>query len=61
VQPHADEPSRDDEILDATVRREPTLQLVGVDAGDEEVRILRVEAEQLVADGAADDVGVELE
>jgi hypothetical protein len=61
VQPHADEPSRDDEILDAPVRRETPLQLAGVDAGNEEVRVLRVEAEQLVADGAADDVRVELE
>jgi hypothetical protein len=61
VQAHADEPSRDDEVLDAAMRREPALQLLGVDTGDEEVRILRLDPEQLVADGAADDVGVELE
>jgi hypothetical protein len=61
VEPHTDEASRDDEIFDATVRREPPLQLLRVDTGDEEVRVLRLEAEELVADGAADDVRVELE
>jgi hypothetical protein len=61
VQAHADQPPRDHEVLDAPVRREPALQLLGVDAGDEDVRVLRVEAEQLVADRAADDVRVELE
>jgi hypothetical protein len=41
------------------VRLECPLQPVGVDARDEEVRILRLEAEQLVADGSADEVRVE--
>jgi hypothetical protein len=59
VQAHADEPARDDQILDAAVRRERPLQPVGVDARDQEVRVLRLEAEQLVADSAADEVGVE--
>jgi hypothetical protein len=59
VQAHADEPSCDDQVLDAAVRLESPLQPVGVDARDEEVRILRLEAEQLVADGAADEVRVE--
>jgi len=59
--PGADEPSGDDEILDVPVRSELLLQLFGVYARDEEVRILRLVAEQLVADGAADEVGVEAE
>jgi hypothetical protein len=61
VQPHADEPPRDDEILDAPERRERGLQAVGVDAGNEEVRVLRLEPEELVADGAADEIGIEPE
>jgi hypothetical protein len=40
MQPHPDEPPRDDEVVDAPVRREQPLQLVGVDCGDEEVRVL---------------------
>ena len=59
VEAHADESAGDDEILDAAVRREPLLEAVGVDTGHEEVGVLRVEPEQLVADGPADEVGVE--
>jgi hypothetical protein len=59
VQAHADEPAGDDEILDAAVRLERPLQPVGVDAPDKEVRVLRLEAEQLVADRSADEIRVE--
>jgi hypothetical protein len=59
VQAHADEPSGDDQVVDAAVRLESPLQPVGVDTRDEEVRILRLETEQLVADGSADEVRVE--
>src|SRR5215203_4606505 len=61
VQTEAYEPARDDEVLDAPVRLEPRAQLLRVDARNKEVRILRFEPEQLVADGAADEVGVEVE
>ena len=37
------------------------LEAVGVDSGDEEVRVLRLEAEQLVANRTADEVRVEAE
>jgi hypothetical protein len=43
------------------VRRECLLQARDVDAGDEEVRVLGVAAEERVADRAAYDVGVEAE
>jgi hypothetical protein len=59
VQAHADEPSGDDQVLDAAVRLESPLQPAGVDTRDEEVRILRLETEQLVADRSADEVRVE--
>jgi hypothetical protein len=59
VQAHADEPPGDDQVFDAAVRLECPLQPVGVDARNEEVRILRLEAEQLVADRSADEVRVE--
>jgi hypothetical protein len=59
MQAHADEPARDDQVLDTAVRLECPLQPVGVDARDEEVRILRLETEQLVADGSADEIRVE--
>jgi hypothetical protein len=59
VQAHTDEPARDDQVLDAAVRLECPLQPVGVDARDEEVSILRLETEQLVADGSADEIRVE--
>ena len=55
------EPVGDDEVLDAPVRGERRPQPFGVDPGHEEIRVLRVEAEQLVAHGAADEVGVEPE
>ncbi len=61
MKPDADESPGDDEVVDASVGGEPPLELVGIDARDEEVRVLRLDPEQLVADGAADDVGVELE
>ena len=61
MEPDADEPVGDDEILHAAVRRERRAQPLGVDARDEEVGVLRVEPEQLVAHGAADEVGVEPE
>src|SRR5262249_37434342 len=61
VEPHADEPPRDDEILDLPVRLERAFQAVGVDARHEEVRVLRLEPEQLVADRAAYEVRIEPE
>ena len=61
VEPDADEPVRDHEVLDAPVRRERRAQPLGVDAGYEEVRVLRLEPEQLVAHGAADEVGIQPE
>jgi hypothetical protein len=62
MEPDTDEPSGDDEVLDSAVRLERALQPLCVDAGDEEVGVLRVlHPEQLVADGAADEVGVEPE
>ncbi len=60
-EPNADEATRYDEILDAAVRSEGRPQLLGVDAGDEEVGVPRLEPEQLVADGAADEIGVQSE
>ena len=61
IQPRADEAAGDDQVLDLAVRRERSLQPVRVDARNEEVRVLRLEAEQLVADGAADEIRVEAE
>ena len=61
VEPDADEPVGDDEVLDAPVRGERGPQALGVEAGHEEVGVLRVQPEQLVSHGAADDVGVEPE
>ncbi len=60
-QADADEPVGDDEVLDASVRRKRGPQPLGVDPGHEEVGVLGVQAEQLVAHGAADEVGVEAE
>ncbi len=61
METHADEAVGDDEVLDAAVRLERALQAVGVDARDEEVGVLRLEPEQLVADGAADEIRVEVQ
>ena len=61
VEAEADGPSGDDEIVDAPVRRERVAKLIGVEPGDEEVGVLRRAAEQLVADGAADEVRIEPE
>src|SRR5262249_38292839 len=62
-QADADELAGDLEILDAAVRLERTPEPVVVDAEDEEVRIprLRLQAEKLVANRAADEVCVEPE
>ena len=43
------------------MRFERAAETVVVDAWDDEVRVLRLEPEQLVAHGAADEVGVERE
>ncbi len=51
--------ARNDENLHPAVRRERLPQLLGVDAEHEEVGVLRVQAEQLVANRAADEVRVE--
>ena len=61
VQPRADEAAGDDEVFDLAVRRECLLQSVRIDARNEEVRVLGLEAQQLVAHGAADEIGVEAE
>ena len=61
MQAYSDEPVRHDEILDAPVRLQPRPQRVGVDARDEKVGVLRLEAEELVADGAADEIRVQPE
>ena len=60
-QPHADALVGDDEILDLAVRLERRPQLGVADARDDEVELRRRPPEQLVADGAADEVGVEPE
>src|SRR5580765_7711516 len=60
-EPQADALPGDLEVVDAAVRLEQRTKLFVIDAEDEEVRVLRVEPEQLVADGAADEIGVEPE
>src|SRR5579884_1631341 len=60
-EPDADDAVRDDERLDLAVRSQPPQELVLVETGNEEVRVLRRAPEQLVSDGAADEVGVEVE
>ena len=60
-QPHADALVGDDEILDLAVRLERLPQLGVTHARDDEVELRRRPPEQLVADGAADEVGVEPE
>ena len=60
-QPHADALVGDDQVLDPAVRLERRAQLGVADAGDDEVVLPDRQPEQLVADGAADDVGVEAE
>ncbi len=59
AQPHA--LPGDLEVLDAPVRLELGAELLVIHAENEEVGVLRLEAEQLVADGASDDVRVEAE
>ena len=61
VEPHADRPAGDDELLDAAVRLERARRPSMSTPGNEEVGVLRVEPEQLVAHRAADDVRVEPE
>ena len=61
MEPDADEPVGDHEILHAPVRCEGGAQPVGVDARHEKVGVLRLQPEQLVAHGAAHEVGVEPE
>ena len=61
VEAHADRPSGDRQLLCAPVRGERPSETVDVDAGHQEVGVLRLEAEQPVADGAADDVCVQVE
>ena len=53
VEPQPDALTCDLEVLDAPVRRERVAQLVVADARDDEVLILRLPPEQLVAHGAA--------
>ena len=61
VEAHADGPVCDDQLLGTPVRRQQLSQARDVDAGHEEVCVLRVATEQLVSHRAADDVGVEAE
>jgi hypothetical protein len=57
----ADGASGHDQLLRPAVRRKRVAQPGDIDAGHEKVRILRIHAEQTVADRATDDVRVELE
>jgi len=61
IEAHADRPPGDRQLIGAPMRREQLAQTVDVDARHEEIRILRLETEQLVTHGAADDVRVQLE
>ena len=61
AEPDADALVGDDEVLDPPVRLERSPQLGVPDAGHDEVGSRGGLAEQLVADGAADEVGVEPE
>ena len=61
IQPRADEASGDDQVFDLAVRRECLLEAFRIEAGDEEVRVLGLVAEQLVAHRAADEIRVEAE
>ena len=58
---HADPLLRDDQILDLPVRLERRAQLGVTDPGHDEVAFLDGQPEQLVANRAADEVGVEPE
>ena len=60
-QAHADALVGDDEVLDPAVRLERRPQFCVAHARDDEVELRRRPSEQLVADGAADEVGVEPE
>ncbi len=59
MEPDADEPVGNDKILDPSVRSERGPQAFRVDPRHEEVGVLRLEPEQLVANGPADEVGIE--
>ena len=61
VVPHTDRAPGDDELLGPAVREQRRAQPGDVDARDEEVRVLRVDAQQLVANRPADDVRAEVE
>ena len=61
VEAHADELPVHLHVLDPAVRLEQRPQPGLVDAGNDEVLVRVRQPEQLVADGAADDVGVEAE
>jgi hypothetical protein len=54
----ADASPGDVELLGPAVSRERLAEALDIDPGNEEVRVLRVDAEELVADRAADDVRV---
>jgi hypothetical protein len=61
IQPSTDLPARNLEVLHLAVRIERAAKSVVVDARNDEIRVLRVEPEQLVANGPADEVRVEPE
>ena len=61
VEAHPDELAVHLHVVDAAVRLERGPQPRLVEAGDEEVLVRVLDPEQLVADRAADDVGVEAE
>ena len=61
MQPHADRPSRDDELLDSAVRCERVPQLGAVEPGDDEVGVACLTAEKLVPHDTPDEVDVEPE
>ena len=61
IEPYADELAVNLHVLDPAVRREERLEPGLIHARHEEVLVGMREPEQLVADGAADDVGVDPE
>ena len=61
MQAHADELAVDLHVLDAAVGLEERAEAGLVDAGHEKVLVAVRNAEQLVAHGTADDVGIDAE
>jgi len=60
-EPHADRPPGDDELLDPAVGRERLSKLGAVESGHQKIRVLGGAPEELIANDAAHEVGVEAE